>query len=232
MTMVRHELKGLKQVIAKQLVLRRIRRSQAEHHFPYYIGNHNAVVGDGDIVGWPRYTSYLDIEPELAVITGPPEQPIAGYTILNDLSARDIQMPELRTFSLTRSKHFDGSNGLGPFLVTPDEVGDPLSLQVTVRVGDRFTWHGSTSEYSVRPEEVIAYLHSVFTPPPGVVVGLGTIPGCCGLDNDLWPLPGDHVEITFEKLGTLRQKIPERIPHLTRSRWSERPELRRYFEKP
>lgn len=232
MTLVRREFKGVKRFIAKQVVLSKIRRAQAERSFAYYIGNHHALIGDNEVVGWPAYTSYLDIEPELAVITGPPDQPIAGYTILNDLSARDVQMPELDTLSLTRSKHFDRGNGLGPFLVTPDEVGDPRQLAVTIRIGDRYQWDGTTREYSVSPEEAIRHLHGIFTPPPGLVVGLGTIPGCCGLDNDRWPLPGDAIEITFEKLGTLRQKLPERVSVETPSRWGERLELRPYLSTP
>lgn len=231
MTFVRREYKGLKRIIARQVVRAKLRRAMKSRIYLYYIGNHNVLVGDGDTVGWPRYTSYLDIEPELAVVTGPPDHAIAGYTILNDLSARDVQMPELEALSLTRSKHFDRGNGMGPFLVTPDEVGDPRKLGVTVRVGDRFEWKGSTSEYSASPEDVIRQLRGTFTPVPGVVMGMGTVPGCCGLDNDLWPLPGEAIEITFDKLGTLRQKMPQRISVDTPSRWGERLELGPYLEQ-
>ena len=224
-TMVTYEFSGLKRFIARRVVRRKIERAQESRELPYYIGNHHAVTGDDDAAAWPSYTSYLDIEPELALVTGPPDTPIAGYTILNDLSARDIQMPELDTFSLTRSKHFDRSNGLGPYLVTPDEVGDPLSLNVTVRIGNRYHWRGSTSEYSIRPTEALEYLYSIFSPAPGSVIGLGTIPDCCCLDNDQWLLPGDVVEINFDKLGTLRQRIPKPTAPLLRSRWAERDEL-------
>jgi 2-keto-4-pentenoate hydratase/2-oxohepta-3-ene-1,7-dioic acid hydratase in catechol pathway len=115
-------------------------------------------------------------------------------------------------------------------LVTPDEVPQPRRLAVRVRITDaagreRFAWQGSSAEYSHSPEEVIRYLHTVFVPPPGTVIGMGTIPDCTGLDNDRWLLPGDAVEITFDALGTLRQQVPARLPRLERSRWPARPEL-------
>lgn len=224
-TIVRHEFGWLKRLIALRVVAGRIEKARTAQEFPYYKGNHHAMIGDGEATCWPRYTSYLDIEPELAVITGPSSCPIAGYTILNDFSARDVQFPELEGLSLTRSKDFDRGNGLGPFLVTPDEVGDPLNLDVTVRIGERHTWRGSSREYQVTPDDALRYLTTVFTPAPGTVVGLGTIPGCCGLDNDCWVVPGDQVEITFDRLGTLHQPIPAPAAPLQPSRWAPRSEL-------
>ena len=134
----------------------------------YYKGNHNAIIGDNDTIHWPSYSSYLDIEPELAIVTGNEAKPIAGYTIFNDSSARDIQLKEMLGLGgPARSKDFDRSNGLGPFIVTPDEVGDPLALNVKVKIGNRMEWKGSTSEYCARPEKVIEYLKAVFTPIAG-----------------------------------------------------------------
>lgn len=206
----------------------------------YYKGNHNAIIGDRGTVGWPCYTAYLDIEPELAFVTGTlpcgasedeAAAAIAGYLVFNDASARDVQLPEMFFTGPASSKDFDDSNGLGPFLVTPDEVGDPLALGVTVEIrsaGERDravrTWTGSTSEYSMSPVEVLHRLAVRQTIRAGTVVGMGTIPDCCGLDRDEWVLPGDEVAITFERLGTLRQKIGEPTGK-PRSRWPERPEL-------
>ena len=94
----------------------------------YYKCNHNAVIGDNDTIHWPAYSSYLDIEPELAIVTGNEVMPIAGYTIFNDSSARDVQFWEMVGTGPARSKDFGHSKGLGPFIVTPDEIGDPLAL--------------------------------------------------------------------------------------------------------
>ncbi|MBN1365214.1 MAG: fumarylacetoacetate hydrolase family protein [Syntrophaceae bacterium] len=196
----------------------------------YYKGNHNAIIGDNDTIHWPFYTSYLDIEPELAIITGNEIVPIAGYTIFNDASARDIQLKEMLGLAgPARSKDFDRSNGLGPFIVTPDEVGDPLTLNVKVKIGKRYEWNGSTSEYSAHPVKVLEYLKTVFQPLPGTVIGLGTIPGCNGLDNDLWINPGEKIEIIFDKLGILRQKTPYNLGKMEKSRWGKRKELSQFY---
>jgi 2-keto-4-pentenoate hydratase/2-oxohepta-3-ene-1,7-dioic acid hydratase in catechol pathway len=228
-TMLRHEYGRLAGAVASLVVRRRIERMAASPVLLYYKGNHNEIIGDNDEAGWPAYTSYLDIEPELAVVAGTGARPIAGYLIFNDLSARDVQMPEMMGTGPARSKDFARGNGLGPLLATPDEVPDPRALRVQVRVGDRFTWRGHTSEYTHTPEQAVAFLHTVFTPPPGTVIGLGTVPGCTGMDNDQWLYPGDRVEITFDALGTLRQPIPTRLPRLERSRWKNRPELAEFY---
>lgn len=195
----------------------------------YYKGNHNAVIGDNDTIHWPAYSSYLDIEPELAVITGNEIVPIAGYTIFNDSSARDVQFWEMVGTGPARSKDFGHSKGLGPFIVTPDEIGNPLALNVKIKIGNRMEWKGSTSEYTAPPEKAVEYLKTVFTPEPGTVIGLGTIPDCTGLDNDLWINPGEKIEIIFDRLGILRQNTPEKLGKLEPSRWGNRKELQTFY---
>lgn len=205
---------------------RRIARASNPDTPLYYKGNHLAVIGDGDSMGWPAYTSYLDIEPELALVTGNRESKVAGYTIFNDASARDVQFSEMIGSGPARSKDFAASNGIGPFLVTPDEIPEPLDLPVSVTVGDRYTWSGHTSEYTVHPLQVVEYYERIFPPRPGTVIGMGTVPGCTGLDNDLWILPGERIEIRIEGLGRLRQHVPSKLGKLERSRWRARPELK------
>ncbi len=191
----------------------------------YYKGNHLEIIGHGDEVGWPAYTSYLDIEPELAFVTGNHAQKIAGYLIFNDASARDVQFPEMTGLGPSRSKDFERGNGLGPFIVTPDEVPDPLSLDVTVDISGRMTWKGHTSQYTVTPEKVVDFLETVYPVKPGMVIGMGTVPGCAGLDTDQWIVPGDSIDITFTGLGTLNQKIPSQLPKLQPSSWGIRKDL-------
>jgi 2-keto-4-pentenoate hydratase/2-oxohepta-3-ene-1,7-dioic acid hydratase in catechol pathway len=90
----------------------------------YYKCIMNSIVGDGETIPWPRYTSRLDIEPELAVVYGNARQPVAGYCIFNDVSARDVEAQEfIGGFCLT--KDMDKGNQLGPYLVTADEIGEP-----------------------------------------------------------------------------------------------------------
>lgn len=227
-TLVKHAFGFFGSMIAP-IVQRRIEAATRGKKI-YYKGNHNAVIGDNDTIHWPAYSSYLDIEPELAVITGNEEVSIAGYTIFNDSSARDVQFKEMLGLGgPARSKDFNCSNGLGPFMVTPDEVGDPLTLNVKVKIGNRYEWKGSTSEYCARPEEAVKFLKTIFTLLPGTVIGMGTIPDCTGLDNDLWINPGEKIEIIFDKLGILRQNIPENLDRIEPSPWGFRQELRKFY---
>jgi 4-carboxymuconolactone decarboxylase len=134
----------------------------------FYKSNMNTIVGDGETVPWPAYTSRLDIEPELAVVYGNEKQPVAGFCIFNDVSARDVQATEfVGGFCLT--KDMAKGNQLGPYLVTLDEVGDPYNLKVTVLVNGQVKYQGSTSEISHKAEDVFAWLGFMAPPKPGTV---------------------------------------------------------------
>jgi 2-keto-4-pentenoate hydratase/2-oxohepta-3-ene-1,7-dioic acid hydratase in catechol pathway len=228
-TMMKHEFGPVKGALFARFLSKKINKSAQSDILMYYKGNHLTVIGDQDEMGWPSYTSYLDIEPELAAVVGKESHKIAGYTILNDASARDVQFPEMMGSGPARSKDFARGNGLGPFLATPDEIPDPLSINVTVEIGDRYVWRGHTSEYTKRPEQVIDFCETIFPLISGTVLGFGTIPGCTGLDNDQWILPGEMIKMTFDSLGTLHQQVPEKLPKLEKSRWEERPELKRFM---
>jgi 2-keto-4-pentenoate hydratase/2-oxohepta-3-ene-1,7-dioic acid hydratase in catechol pathway len=193
----------------------------------YYKSNVNTIVGDGETVPWPAYTSRLDIEPELAAVYGNSRRPVAGFCIFNDVSARDVQAPEfIGGFCLT--KDMAKGNQLGPCLVTPDEVGDPYRLEVTVMVDGRVRYQGSTSEISHKAEDVIAWLESIAPLKPGSVMGFGTIPDCTGCDHDDFIDPGADIQITFERLGTLRCRFAEPAGKLLPSRWPVREPLQKY----
>jgi 2-keto-4-pentenoate hydratase/2-oxohepta-3-ene-1,7-dioic acid hydratase in catechol pathway len=229
-TMMNHEFGPVKGKIFAGILSRRIKKSAQSEVLFYYKGNHLTVIGDHDEIGWPAYTSYLDIEPELAMVIGKGSHKIAGYTIFNDASARDVQFPEMMGSGPARAKDFARGNGLGPFLVTPDELTNPLSLNVTVEIGDRYVWRGHTSEYIKRPDQVIDFCETIFPLYPGTVLGFGTVPGCTGMDNDLWIEPGDLIKMTFDGLGTLHQLVPAELPELEKSRWQERSGLQKYIK--
>ncbi len=235
LTLFKYEKKWPLRALMSAFVKADYKKNKNKANFRCYKGNHNAIIGDMDSPVWPRFSSYLDIEAELGVVVGKTHlhmsedelsDSIAGYTIFNDFSARDVQLPEMfGMLGPAKSKDFDGSNGIGPFLVTPDEIPDPLSLNVTVKVGDRHRWEGNTSGYVARPIQVIEYLTGFQTLLPGTIIGMGTVPGCCGLERDEWILPGELIEISFEGLGTLRQPIPAKIGPIDEPRWKKRPEL-------
>jgi 2-keto-4-pentenoate hydratase/2-oxohepta-3-ene-1,7-dioic acid hydratase in catechol pathway len=193
----------------------------------YYKGNMNSICGDDVTVPWPLYTSRLDIEPELAVVYGNAKQPIAGWCIFNDVSARDVQAPEfIGGFCLT--KDMAQGNQLGPFLVTADEVGDPYQLVVTVVVNGELKFRGTTAEISHKAEAVFAWLGAIAPLQPGSVMGMGTIPDCTGLDHDDFVDPGAEIEIRFERLGSLRCRFAEPARTLLPSRWPVRDALQKY----
>lgn len=187
----------------------------------YYKCNLGSVVGSGENVPWPLYTHYLDIEPELAMVYGNAAQPVAGYCIFNDVSARDVQAPEI-VGGFCLSKDMAQGNQLGPFLVTADEVGNAFDLAVRVRVNGVDRFRGSTSEISHRPEDMVRWLSLICPLLPGTVLGMGTIPDCTGLDVGEFLEPGVDIEIEFDKLGTLRTHFakPQRPP--LPSRWPAR----------
>jgi 2-keto-4-pentenoate hydratase/2-oxohepta-3-ene-1,7-dioic acid hydratase in catechol pathway len=187
----------------------------------------NSISGDDATIPWPRYTARLDIEPELAAIYGNARQPIGGYCIFNDVSARDVQAPEIvGGFCLT--KDMTNGNQLGPWLVTADEVGDPCALDVSVAVNGSVRYQGSTAEISHRAERVFEWLERICPLQPGSVVGMGTIPDCTGLDHDDFVDPGAEIAISFTRLGTLRCRFAEPAGTLLPTRWPLRTALEKY----
>jgi 2-keto-4-pentenoate hydratase/2-oxohepta-3-ene-1,7-dioic acid hydratase in catechol pathway len=193
----------------------------------YYKCNMNTIVGDRQTIPWPAYTSRLDIEPELAVVYGNEKQPVAGFCIFNDISARDVQAPEfIGGFCLT--KDMAKGNQLGPYLLTPDDVNDPYNLKVTVLVNGHVKFQGSTSEISNKAKDVFAWLKFIAPLKPGSVMGMGTIPDCTGLDHDDFINPGAEIQITFERLGTLHCRFAEPTGKLLPSRWPVREPLQKF----
>lgn len=218
----------LLQAFAKAVLTPKARPSDGQPEpLSYYKSNLSSIVGDGVTVPWPAYTSRLDVEPELAVVYGNEKQPVAGFCIFNDVSARDVQAPEfIGGFCLT--KDMASGNQLGPYLVTLDEVGDPYSLKVTVRVNGQVRYEGSTSEISHPVEDVFAWLQFIAPLKPGTVVGMGTIPDCTGCDHDDFIDPLSEIAISFERLGTLHCRFAEPAGPLLPSRWPIRDALRKY----
>jgi 2-keto-4-pentenoate hydratase/2-oxohepta-3-ene-1,7-dioic acid hydratase in catechol pathway len=199
----------------------------------YAKGRTSSFVGDGALVPWPDYTSFLDIEPELAIVMGAVPlgadaetvaTAVIGYAVLNDVSARDVQLAEMVGGGLAASKDMDNGNVLGPWLVTPDELADPLGQDVTVTTDRGRRWVGTTADYSMSPVELVTALARKQSIAAGTVIGMGTVADTCGLERDEWLEPGESVAISFSGIGTLNQTLGP-APKLDTRRWGGRPRL-------
>jgi 2-keto-4-pentenoate hydratase/2-oxohepta-3-ene-1,7-dioic acid hydratase in catechol pathway len=187
----------------------------AWYEFPvYYKGNHRGIVGPDADVRWPRYTERLDYELELACVVGrrgrdlgaeDAERYIAGYTIMNDWSARDIQRSEMMV-RLGPAKGKDFATSLGPWLVTPDEL-DPRNLRMIARVNGEVWSDGNSGTSHWTFPQMLAHVSNEETVYAGDVLGSGTVGGGCGLELDRWIQPGDVVELEVAGIGVLRNRV-------------------------
>jgi fumarylacetoacetate (FAA) hydrolase len=188
----------------------------------FYFSNHLAVLGPEDRLTAPPGCAQLDFEFEVAVVIGRRGRDIseseawdhvAGLTIMNDWSARDLQMAEIPA-GLGPAKGKDFGTTLGPALVTFDELrprleGDHLSLRMSGRRnGEVFTATNLNEIYHPIPR-IIARASAGVTLHPGEVLGLGTVPNGCLLEQEdpAWLQPGDVVELEVEGLGVLRSEV-------------------------
>ncbi len=188
----------------------------------YYKCNHLSVIGHGQDTAWPAYSSFMDLELELAIVIGKGGADIAperamdhvfGYTIFNDMSARDAQLKETPgQLGPAKGKDFDTGNILGPYILTADEVAHPAALDMEVRVnGER--WGGGNSRTMHHSfAQIIAHLSRSETLFAGEVIGSGTVGTGCGLEVGRQLSPGDVMELTVERIGTLRNRIVKRVP--------------------
>lgn len=179
----------------------------------YYKGMPDTVIGPDEEVPWPAWTDKLDHELELAAVVGKRVRDVAttdcifGYTIWNDISARDVQTRELPVgMGPSKAKDWDGSNVLGPCIVTADEL-DADGLAMRVRVNGELWGEASSAEMHHTFADMIAYASRSQTLYPGEVLGSGTAPGGSGLELDRWLQPGDVVELEVEGIGVLRNRI-------------------------
>ncbi|WP_370618942.1 fumarylacetoacetate hydrolase family protein [Mumia qirimensis] len=169
-----------------------------------FLKPNTSVTGPGDPIIYPDFTKELSYEGELAVVISrickdvPAEsaaQVIHGYTVANDVTARDLQKSDGQW---SRAKGSDGFCPLGPWIETDL---DPSDLRVTTTVGDRVVQDGRTSSMVVGVPALIAYVSSFMTLLPGDVILTGTPEGVGPMN------PGDEVSVTVEGIGTLTNKV-------------------------
>ena len=208
--------------------------------FPvFYFTNHHAIFGTGEINCMPDHFEQLDFELELAVVIGKKgknilaadaDEYIAGYMIMNDLSARTLQMEEMR-LNLGPAKGKDFATCIGPWLVTPDElesfkivsknghVGNVYDLKMSCRVNGELVSNGTAADMNWTFAEIIERCAYGVELLPGDVIGSGTVGTGCFLElngtgklvdasyKPQWLQPGDVVEMEITGLGALTNTI-------------------------
>jgi 2-keto-4-pentenoate hydratase/2-oxohepta-3-ene-1,7-dioic acid hydratase in catechol pathway len=188
--------------------------------------NGTSLYGQDDVVPWPRYGEKLDYELEVAAVIGLPgrnvdaadaNRHVLGYTMLNDFSVRDVQKGEMN-MSTGPFKGKDFAWGLGPWIVTPDELGDPATLAMSVRVNGEVWAESTPGEMQWSFPEIISYTSQDETLNVGDVLGSGTVNRGCGFEIDRWIKPGDTVEIIADRIGTLRNRVV-RDPDARQVQW-------------
>jgi len=194
-----------------------------------YFTNHQAVVGPGDLCVQPHHLVRLDFELEVAIVTGRPllnatldeaDAAIFGYMVMNDWSARHLQMQEME-LSLGPCKGKDFATSIGPWLVTSDELkpeatpqGNVLHARMTCAVNGRVFSDGNADSMNWTFAQMLQRVSYGVRVSPGEVLGSGTVGTGCLLElngskvtDNLWLKPGDEVVMTVESLGTLVNRI-------------------------
>jgi 5-oxopent-3-ene-1,2,5-tricarboxylate decarboxylase / 2-hydroxyhepta-2,4-diene-1,7-dioate isomerase len=171
----------------------------------------SALTGHRTTVVAPRRTRHLEHEVELAVVIGAPTrdlpaerwaEAVAGYTVINDMTARDLQLVNMaRNVPWDQSKGFDTFAPLGPYLVTPDEVGDVQALEMRLEVGGTVRQRASTAQMVYGLPRLIADLSDGMTLLPGDVIATGTTAGLAPLSD------GDVMRATIDRIGTLENDV-------------------------
>jgi len=174
----------------------------------------SSITGPDTDVLLPPEATEPDYEGELAVVIGEGgyriaasdwERHVFGYTIVNDVSARGVQ---LATSQWTLGKSFRTFTPMGPWIVTRDEVGDPHELEIKLTLSGEVMQHANTRDMIFRVPELIAYLSSIIELEPGDVISTGTPPGVgLGRTPKRWLKDGEDMVIEIEKIGTLRNRM-------------------------
>jgi len=173
-----------------------------------------ALAGAADEIKLPRISEMIDYEAELAVVIGTEAKlvsaeramdHVAGYTIMNDVTARDLQKRERQW---VRGKGLDTFAPCGPWLVTRDEIADPHKLDVELRVNGEVRQHSNTDDLIFKVPQLIEFISQDLTLRPGDIITTGTPSGVgVFMKPPMFLRDGDEVAITIERIGTLKNRV-------------------------
>jgi 2-keto-4-pentenoate hydratase/2-oxohepta-3-ene-1,7-dioic acid hydratase in catechol pathway len=181
-----------------------------------------AVANPGDEIPWPVYSETIDYELELAVVIGRKAKDIeaeqameviAGYTIVNDVSARTVTFKKNRAvrpwdefYDWLNGKWADGFCPMGPYLLTADEIEDVQNLDMKLTVNGQVRQKANTSQMIHTVAQIVSFLSHLMTLEPGDIIATGT-PSGVGLATGNYLKAGDRIEATIDKLGTLANTL-------------------------
>jgi 2,4-didehydro-3-deoxy-L-rhamnonate hydrolase len=180
----------------------------------FFLKSANTIIGPEDPIRLPVNSNENDCEAELAAVIGkggsriPPERAwehVAGYTILNDVSARNMQREDRQWF---RGKSCDTFAPIGPWIVTPDEIRDPHALAISLTLNGQTMQDSNTSNLIHKIDFLVSYLSQSLTWEPGDLIATGT-PGGVGVFRTppIFIKPGDVVSVSVEGIGTLTNPV-------------------------
>jgi 2-keto-4-pentenoate hydratase/2-oxohepta-3-ene-1,7-dioic acid hydratase in catechol pathway len=176
----------------------------------------NTLVGPNDNVRIPRGSTKLDWEVELGIVIGKrtsylgspadAREAIAGYLVVNDISERAFQME--RSGQWSKGKSAETFCPAGPWLVTPEEIPNPLALEMRLDINQVRRQKGSTSNMVFSPDQIVHHVSQFMVLEPGDLINTGTPPGVgMGFNPPIWLKEGDVMELSITGLGTQRQEV-------------------------
>ncbi|MCM3790110.1 fumarylacetoacetate hydrolase family protein [Domibacillus indicus] len=174
----------------------------------------NALTGHHTAVEIPVNSNEVDFEAELAIVIGKEakhvseeeaEEFVFGYTIMNDISARDLQFADGQW---SRGKTADTFAPTGPYVVTRDEIGNPHDLAISLTLNGETMQDSNTSNLIFTVPQIVSFLSQSMTLKPGDLIATGTPPGVgMGRSPKVWLKDGDQMDVTIEKIGTLSNHV-------------------------
>jgi len=183
------------------------------------------VIGPDEEIHWPVYSEQIDYEIELGVVigkkikcinTGDAIAAVAGYTIVNDVSARSVTFKENRKqrpwdefYDWLNGKWADGFLPMGPYLLTPDEIPDVQNLNMELKVNGQTRQKSNTRQMIYPVADIVSFLSYIMTLEPGDIIATGTPAGVAVATGDFLAAR-DSLECTIEKLGTLSNTLGEK----------------------
>lgn len=180
----------------------------------FFLKSHNTICGPGDPIKLPPNSTQVDYEAEFAVVIGKrgsriaesdAHKYIAGYTLLHDVSARDMQFSDKQWY---RGKSCDTFAPTGPWIVTPDEVPDPNNLRISLTLNGETMQDSNTSNLIFKVPFLISYLSQSVTWEVGDVISTGTPPGVgFARKPQVFMKAGDTVSVSVEGIGTLTNPV-------------------------